>query len=127
MLAAVRAREISMFGDVSDGRGRDYFTRAAGSMRQHTFTELGADTDADIDADGRRMVFSSTRHNIYADLYIKSIDGVAVTQLTSDPSSDIQPSFSPSGEHVAFASDRSGNWDIWIISAEGGQPVSDHG
>jgi len=69
------------------------------------------------------MVFASTRHNLRPDLYLKSVRGVAVTQLTSDPSSDIQPVFSPDGRHVVFASDRTGNWDVWMIDVEGTQPV----
>ena len=44
------------------------------------------------------------------DLYVKHVLGTAVTQLTSDPSSDIHPMLSPDGTRVAFASDRSGNW-----------------
>lgn len=123
MLAAARASRVSMFGDLGDTTGSTYFTRDATSLRQHTFAEVGGDNDADVDATGRRIVFSSTRHNMNPDIYIKSVDGVAVTQLTGDPGADIQPTFSPDGLRVAFASDRTGQWDIWIMSVEGGQPI----
>jgi len=123
MLAAARAREISMFGDIGEQRGGAYFTRAAVSLRRHTYTEIGGDSDVDVDPTGRQIVFASTRHNTNPDLYMKSVEGVAVTQLTSDPASDIQPALSPDGSRVAFASDRSGVWDIWIVDVGGGQPL----
>ena len=123
VLAAGRARQISFFGDVGTDHETNYFTGAAVSLKRHTFTEVGADTDPALDSDGRCTVFSSTRHSLRPDLYIKSVDGVAVTQLTSDPASDVQPTFRPDDARVAFASDRSGNWDIWVVHLNGGQPI----
>ena len=123
MLAAADANQITLFGDLIGGGESRYFTRTAVSLRQHSFSDVGSDLDVDIDSTGRRMVVSSTRHNTQPDLYIKSIEGLAVTQLTADPSSDVQPVFSPDGSRVAFASNRSGNWDLWIIDVEGGAPL----
>ena len=123
LLAAARDRQITHFGELPD-RGRvPYYTRAAASLLRHTFVEEGSDYDPDLDATGERMVFCSTRHTPNPDLYIKHILGTAVTQLTSDPSSDIHPAFSPDDTRVAFASNRGGNWDIWIVGTEGRQPI----
>ncbi len=123
VLAAARASKINMFGDLGDFNNETYVTRNAISVKQHTFSDVGADFDPTIDYAGKRMAFSSTRHNQNPDIYVKAVDGVAVTQLSSDPSSDVQPAFSPDGTKIAFASDRTGNWDIWMISESGGQPV----
>jgi TolB protein len=90
-------------------------------MRQHSFTAEGADFDVDVSPDGQRLVFSSTRHSLQPDLYLKAVDGVAVTQITSDPAADVQPCFSPDGKNVVFASNRSGNWDLWMVSADSGR------
>ena len=46
-----------------------------------------------------------------------------MTQLTNDPGNNAMPSFSPNGRRIAFASDRSGNWDIYMMDVTGGQPV----
>jgi TolB protein len=122
LVAAARANDLKLFGDL-DGRNMSSTSRAATALKQHTFTETGADFDADVDASGTSLVFASTRHNERPNLYFKAVDGVAVTQLTSDPASDIQPAFSPDGTRVAFASDRAGTWDIWIQPIAGGPPI----
>lgn len=123
ILAAARAGDISLFGDLPGTREPGYVMRTSVSLRRHTFADVGADFDPDIDTAGKRLVFASTRHSVQPDLYVKSVEGVAVTQLTSDPAADVEPAFNPDATRVAFASRRSGNWDIWIIGVEGGAPV----
>jgi Tol biopolymer transport system component len=93
------------------------------NLRQVTFTTEGADFDPDIDPTGSILVYASTRHREKSDLYIKSVTGMALRQLTDDPGNERMPTFSPDGSRVAFASDRSGNWDIYIMDTAGGQPV----
>jgi Tol biopolymer transport system component len=41
-------------------------------------------------------------------------------QITFDPAGDKGPDWSPDGTQLAFQSDRSGNWDIWIMPSGGG-------
>jgi TolB protein len=120
-LAAARDSQVTVFGELPNRPDVPYFTRTASSMLQHTFAQEGADFDPAISPDGTWMVFSSTRHNRSPDLYYKQIDGIAVTQLTSDPASDVHPVFSPDGRRVAFASNRAGNWDIWMVALDGTQ------
>lgn len=123
LLAAARASHLTMFGQLSNDRGNEYVSMPVTSLRRHSFADVGADFDVDISPAGDAMAFASTRHSIYPDIYIKGVDGVAVTQLTSDPASDVEPRFSPDGTRIAFASNRAGNWDIWIMSVNGGMPV----
>ncbi|HEX9922087.1 MAG TPA: hypothetical protein VGD99_05450 [Anaerolineae bacterium] len=42
-----------------------------------------------------------------------------VDQITTDPSADLRPAWSPDGTQLAFYSGRSGNDDIWIINVDG--------
>jgi Tol biopolymer transport system component/serine/threonine protein kinase len=44
-------------------------------------------------------------------------------QLTSDPGWEGDPALSPDGQFVAYASDRGGNTDIWMMDTTGGRPV----
>ena len=123
VLAASQDRQITHFGELPERGGIPYYTRAATSLLRHTFAEEGADYDPDLDATGERLLFCSTRHTPNPNLYVKHVLGTAVTQLTSDPSSDVHPAFSPDGGRVAFSSNRGGNWDIWIVPTDGQQPI----
>ena len=114
---------IDLFGAWPERAAVPFMSRPAGALTQHSFTEVGGDFDSDIASDGESLVFASTRHRSRPALYMKSVNGRAVIQLTSDRGRDVQPAFSPDGTRVAFASDRSGSWDIWALQVEGGRPV----
>ena len=42
-----------------------------------------------------------------------------LTNLTNNPADDIYPSWSPDGRQIAFISDRDGNWEIYVMNADG--------
>jgi len=109
---------ITLFGEVDGQEAVPFVARPARSLQQHTFATEGKDFDPDISRGGELMVFASTRHSVKPDIYLKMVTGSTVTQLTADPASDVQPRFSPDGGKVAFASDRSGNWDIWVMDID---------
>jgi Tol biopolymer transport system component/DNA-binding winged helix-turn-helix (wHTH) protein len=43
-------------------------------------------------------------------------------QVTYGPSTHVQPSWSPDGRSVTFASDQTGNFDIWVQRLDGSEP-----
>lgn len=43
-----------------------------------------------------------------------------VVQLTRSGARNGQPFYSPNGEWISFVSDRSGSWQIWLLSSAGG-------
>ena len=71
-----------------------------------------------ISPDGESVVFS-----FKGDLYLVDSQGGEAVQLTSNPSYDYSPVWSPDGKTIAFASDRYGNFDIFSVSIKGGEPV----
>jgi Tol biopolymer transport system component/DNA-binding winged helix-turn-helix (wHTH) protein len=46
-----------------------------------------------------------------------------LTRLTFDPGLQMEPAWSPDGSMIAYSSDRAGNFDIWVQSTSGGNPV----
>ena len=78
--------------------------------------------------DGSRIAFMSTR-NGKADIYVMNADGTHVQQLTTDPANDIWPEWSPAasggdtgGSQIAFPSRRDGNFEIYVMDADGSNP-----
>ncbi|MBI4615228.1 MAG: PD40 domain-containing protein [Planctomycetes bacterium] len=92
-------------------------------LRQHTFGETGEDFDPDVTFDRRWLAFASTRDSANPDIYVKELDSRTAIRLTSHPASDRYPAVSPDGSMVAFASDRNGNWDVFIVPASGPSAV----
>lgn len=93
------------------------------SVSRVTFAAEGADFDPCISQDGRILVYASTQHRSTSDIYSKQIGSRVVTRLTSDAADDVAPVISPDGARIAFASNRSGNWDIYVMPVTGGQAV----
>ncbi|MFC2141930.1 protein kinase [Acidobacteriota bacterium] len=73
----------------------------------------------DISHDGEWLAYDSNL-NGNMDIYKMPIQGGGEIQLTTDPSDDFIPCWSPDGEHIAFHSFRSGNRDIFCIDKDGG-------
>lgn len=53
------------------------------------------------------------------DIYIMNGNGSDIRPFIVDQANDLSPSFSPDGEKLAFISDRSGQWAIYIINTDG--------
>ena len=118
-----RSRDLRLFGVDDSAQDIVFEGRAAIDIEQHTFPGEGADFDPEVDPDGKHLVFASTRHSRHSHLYTKVIGGAVITQITDEQANDVQPAFSPSGSRVAFSSNRSGQWDIWVVDANGKNPT----
>ncbi len=65
----------------------------------------------------RRIAF------IYAgDLWTADLEGKNVSRLTSNPGSELSPAFSPDGSLIAFTGQYDGNFDVYVVPAQGGVP-----
>ncbi|HUN80517.1 MAG TPA: hypothetical protein VMV81_03315 [Phycisphaerae bacterium] len=113
------AHDLRLFGQGGALQDISFEQKAAVNILQHTTSSEGADFDPAIDPAARQLAFSSTRHSRFSHIYTKSVDGSAITQLTDGRANEAQPAFSPDGRRIAFASDRSGNWDIWCMDVSG--------
>jgi TolB protein len=63
----------------------------------------------------------SLEENGFAHLFAYIPGKLSYTRLTSGDWSDITPSLSPDGKRLAFASNRSGFWDIYILDLTNGE------
>ncbi len=70
-----------------------------------------------ISPDGSQIAFCYK-----GDIYKVSATGGRALQLTTHPGHDTRPVWSPDGKSIAFASDREGGFDVFIMSSEGGIP-----
>ncbi|MCE7904299.1 MAG: hypothetical protein DYG87_00705 [Anaerolineae bacterium CFX3] len=63
----------------------------------------------------------SMEENGYAHFFLYSLDGRLLLRLTDGNWSDVAPSLSPDGQRIAFASNRSGYWDIYTLVLASGE------
>lgn len=72
--------------------------------------------DVRISPDGKKIAFTYR-----GDIYKVGVDGGRAERLTSQPSYECNPVWSPDGTKIAFSSDRHGNFDVFVMDAAGGQ------
>ena len=70
-----------------------------------------------LSPDGSLIAFS-----FKGDIYTVPANGGKALQITTHPSHDTRPVWSPDGKTLAFASDRMGSMDIYVVDKEGGTP-----
>lgn len=74
---------------------------------------------------GDKIAFVSNATGDY-EVWVMNADGTGLQQLTNDPADDggcmllcSPPSWSPDGTKIAWSTNRSGNYEIWIMNADG--------
>ncbi len=77
--------------------------------------------------DARLLRFPTISQNevafVYAgDIYEVSTQGGVARRLTSDPGLELFPKFSPDGKWLAFTGQYDGNFNVYVMPSEGGQP-----
>jgi TolB protein len=71
--------------------------------------------------EGQDIVLLSLEENGYAHLFFYIPQQLPLTRLTYGEWDDVSPALSPGGTQVAFASNRDGNWDLYILNLESGE------
>ena len=72
--------------------------------------------DVSLSPDGSTLLFTYK-----GDIFTVGANGGKATRLTTTPSYEQMPLWSPDGSQIAFASDRNGGTDIYIMPATGGE------
>ncbi len=89
------------------------------NIQQISFANDGSDFDPQVSRDGLYLVYASTQHRPQADIYLQEIGSRVITRITDDPAGDVMPNLNAQGDRLAFASNRTGNWDIWVMPTTG--------
>lgn len=71
--------------------------------------------DPAVAPDGAKVAFS-----LYGDIWIYTIADGNLVHLTQNVDYDYRPLWSPDGKHIAFTSNRYGNYDVYTIPVTGG-------
>jgi Tol biopolymer transport system component len=71
------------------------------------------------------VAFTRRQHDHW-EVYVVEADGQSLRRLTDTPrkaggqvASSVAAAWSPYGHYLAFLTNRSGEWDIWIMQANG--------
>jgi Tol biopolymer transport system component len=75
--------------------------------------------------DGTTILFSSNRHvlaeadNSDQEVFSMDLATKEIKQLTDSDGSNTRPLYSPDGTLISFTSDRTGDWDVYVMNADG--------
>ncbi len=72
--------------------------------------------------DGKEVAYEVLRGGGVSDIQVMPIAGGPARTLVAGTSINTGTNWSPDGKSIAFLSNRAGNFDVWIVAAEGGEP-----
>ncbi|MGA7566676.1 MAG: PDZ domain-containing protein [Terriglobales bacterium] len=77
--------------------------------------------------EGRLMLFPDIHQDKIAftyagDIWVASSSGGVARRITSNPGRELFPKFSPDGKWLAFTGQYDGNFNVYVMPADGGQP-----
>jgi hypothetical protein len=91
----------------------------------YDLTDDVKDTNPVWSPGGEQVAFTHRQHDHW-EIYVVDADGGNLTRLTDTPikpndevGNSVSPAWSPSGDYIAFLTDRTGTWEIWVMRADG--------
>jgi TolB protein len=84
-----------------------------------TLISGGVNTFPVMSPDGRRILFRRMLGEMNSEVFVADADGSNPRNLTSHPSFEGWPSWSPDGARIAFAGNRNANYQIFLMEADG--------
>jgi Tol biopolymer transport system component len=98
--------------------GRDLMYINTETLAMQPLTSDGSNTLETMprwSPDGQIIAYAVTSNDGRYDLFIRTADGAGgALNITNHPADDIYPVFSPDSRHLAFSSNRQGNYNLYI-------------
>ncbi len=134
LMVVVDAQAQIAFVSHRDENPEIYVMDADGGNQQNLTNNPDKDFQPSWSPDGKRIAFMSNRdghvHAIHGwstyEIYVMDADGGNLQNLTNNPNNDTNPSWSPDGKRIAFASwdgkiiDFVIDFEIYVMDADGG-------
>lgn len=102
-----------------DGNFELYLMNSDGSEQIPLTHHPGTDQWPHWSPNGKDIVFQRD-----GDIFVVNVATGETTQLTTDPAHDDMPVFSPNGKRIAFMSARDGYNAVFVMNADGSDPVN---
>lgn len=102
-------------------------TTESHSKAQLLISQTGIQDYPAFSPDGRQLAYSSGQTislrrggvQVVQQLWVMRLDTGVARLLIPESHRDVKPDWSPSGRHIAFASDRTGQFEIWVVNSKG--------
>ena len=113
----------------ADGMSDIYVMKATGTARANITHDdaVRKDLTPELSPDGSKVVFTRYSAGGGSSIMLVNSNGTGLKNLTAPATSEstnVDPSWSPDGSHIVFASNRDGNFDLYSIKL--GSPQADH-
>ena len=119
------------FDSDRDGNREIYLMNADGTNQTRLTNNFTSDAYPEWSPDGARIAFQSERDG-NLEIYVMNADGSNQTRLTNNPARDYLSgwftygfsAWSPDSRHIAFMSLRDGNYEIYVMNADGSNQIN---
>jgi len=91
------------------------------SRARRLTTSLGDYKDVLWTPDGKLLV--TALENDHADIWLRDAEGNVIKQLTANAGTNWGHTISPNNRYIVFDSDRAGDFHVWRMDTDGGNPV----
>lgn len=97
---------------------RSFLVSEDGTDRRIVGDSVNPDRSRNVSPDGRWALYVDAA-NGDAELFRMNLATQAIVKLTDNTASDDDPVWAPDGRQIAFSSNRSGQWQVYLMNSDG--------